>query len=108
MGAPIKRRLFVIVPAIAVIAIFSGLRLTWLNSGGYSAAYFASRTEMTYAAGAVISIVAFTIFQTVNRPALGRIGALPAQMAPPPRLKSVVCRPPSTGSHVPLSPVRTR
>ncbi|MHB1096249.1 MAG: hypothetical protein ACYC3F_08740 [Gemmatimonadaceae bacterium] len=81
MGALIRRRLFVIVPAIAVLTMLAGLRLMWLNSGGNSAAYFASRTGMTYATGAVVSIVAFTIFLTVNRPALGRIGALQAQMA---------------------------
>ncbi|MHB1070178.1 MAG: hypothetical protein ACYC1W_10005 [Gemmatimonadaceae bacterium] len=81
MGALVKRRLFVIVPTIAVITMLAGLRLMWLNSGGYSAAYFASRTGMTYATGTVVSIVAFTIFLTVNRPALGRMGALQAQMA---------------------------
>ncbi len=81
MGALIKRRMFVIVPAIAVFTILAGLRLLWINSGGYSAAYFATRSGMTYATGAVVSIVGFGIFLTVNRPAIGRLGALQAQMA---------------------------
>lgn len=81
MGALIKRRLFVIVPAVAVITMLAGLRLLWLISHGYSAAFFSTRTGMTYATGTVVSIVAFTIFLTVNRPALDRIGTLQAQMA---------------------------
>lgn len=81
MGALIKRRLFVIVPAVAVITMLAGLRLLWLTSDGYSAAYLAGRSGMTYATGTVVSIVAFTIFLTVNRPALGRMGPLQEQMA---------------------------
>ncbi len=81
MGALVKRRLFVIVPTVAVITMLAGLRLLWLASHGYSAAYFASRSGMTYATGTVVSIVAFTIFLTVSRPALGRMGELQQQMA---------------------------
>ncbi len=81
MGALVKRRLFVIVPTIAVVTMLAGLRLLWLASDGYSAAYFSTQLGMTYATGAVISIVAFTIFLTVSRPALGKMGALQAQMA---------------------------
>jgi uncharacterized membrane protein len=81
MGALVKRRLFVIVPTVAVITMLAGLRLLWLVSQGYSAAYFSSRPGMTYATGTVASIAAFTIFLTVSRPALGRMGALQQQMA---------------------------
>lgn len=81
MGALVKRRLFVIVPTIAVVTMLAGLRLLWLISDGYSVAFFASRTGMTYATGTVVSIVAFTIFLTVNRPALGRMGLLQQQLA---------------------------
>ena len=81
MGALVKRRLFVIVPAIAVLTMLAGLRLLWLISDGYSAAFFASRPGMTYGTGTVVSIVAFTIFLTVNRPALGKMGPLQQQMA---------------------------
>lgn len=81
MGALVKRRLFVIVPTVAVLTMLAGLRLLWLISDGYSAAYFASRSGMTYAIGTVASVVAFTIFMTVNRPALGKMGPLQQQMA---------------------------
>jgi uncharacterized membrane protein len=81
MGALVKRRMFVIVPTVAVVTILAGLRLLWLISDGYSAAFFASRMGMTYATGALVSILAFAIFLTVNRPALGRMTTLQAQMA---------------------------
>jgi uncharacterized membrane protein len=81
MSALVKRRLFVIVPTVAVITMLAGLRLLWLVSHGYSAAYFSSRSGMTYATGTVVSIVAFTIFLTVNRPALGKMGPLQEQLA---------------------------
>lgn len=81
MAALMKRRMFVIVPTVAVFTILAGLRLLWINSGGFNAAYFATRMGMTYATGAVVSIVGFGIFLTVNRPALGKMGALQAQMA---------------------------
>lgn len=61
MGALVKRRLFVIVPTVAVITMLAGLRLLWLASDGSGAAYFSSRPGMTYATGTVVSIVAFTI-----------------------------------------------
>lgn len=81
MGALVKRRLFVIVPTAAVLTMLAGLRLLWLISDGYGASYFASRSGMTYAGGTVVSIVAYTIFLTVNRPALGKMGPLQQQMA---------------------------
>jgi uncharacterized membrane protein len=80
MGALVKRRLFVIVPTVAVLTMLAGLRLLWLISDGYSAAYFSTRTGMTYATGTFTAIAAFTIFLTVSRPALGKMGALQQQM----------------------------
>lgn len=84
MGALVKRRLFVIVPTVAVITMLAGLRLLWLISDGYSAAFFSSRSGMTYTTGTVASIVAFTIFLTVSRPAIGKMGQLQLQMAQAP------------------------
>ena len=81
MGALVKRRLFVIVPTVAVITMLAGLRLLWLISDGYTAAYFSGRMGMTYLLGTIASITGFTIFLTVSRPALGRMGALQQQMA---------------------------
>jgi uncharacterized membrane protein len=81
MGALVKRRLFVIVPTVAVITMLAGLRLLWRISDGYSAAYFSTSSGMTYLIGTIASITGFTVFLTVSRPALGTMGALQVQMA---------------------------
>ncbi|MDP1890712.1 MAG: hypothetical protein Q8K55_07425 [Gemmatimonadaceae bacterium] len=81
MGALVKRRLFVIVPTVAVITMLAGLRLLWRISDGYSAAYFATSAGMTYFIGTIVSITGFAIFLTVSRPALGKMGTLQQQMA---------------------------
>jgi uncharacterized membrane protein len=81
MGALVKRRLFVIVPTVAVVTMLAGLRLLWLISDGYRATFFSGRVGMTYLIGTIASLTAFTVFLTVSRPALGRMGALQQQMA---------------------------
>ncbi|MHB8838687.1 MAG: hypothetical protein ACYC7F_07015 [Gemmatimonadaceae bacterium] len=81
MGALVKRRLFVIVPTVAVLTILAGLRLLWLASSGLGAAYWTTRSGMTYAIGAVCGIAAFTVFLTVSRPALGQMGQLQQQLS---------------------------
>ncbi len=82
MSALVKRRLFVIVPTVAVLTILAGLRLLWLASSGFSAAYWTTtRSGMTYAIGAVCGIAAFTVFLTVSRPALGQMGQLQQQLS---------------------------
>ena len=84
MGALVKRRLFVIVPTVAVITMLAGLRMMWIASGGYSEAYFTSRTGATYGIGAVCAIAAFTVFMLINHPAIGRMGQLQQQIAQAP------------------------
>jgi len=84
MGALVKRRLFVIIPTIAVITMLAGLRLLWLTSSGFDASYFMSRGGATYVIGAVAALAAFAIFMTVNHPAIGRMGMLQQQMAQTP------------------------
>jgi len=84
MGALVKRRLFTIVPTVAVIMMLAGLRLMWLTSGGFSAAYFSGRGGQAYAAGAIFAIVGFTIFLTVNHPAIGKMMKLGQQIAQAP------------------------
>lgn len=84
MGALVKRRLFVIIPTIAVITMLAGLRLLWLMSDGFSASYLASRSGATYVIGTVAALAAFTIFMMVNHPAIGRMGMLQQQMGQTP------------------------
>jgi uncharacterized membrane protein len=84
MGALVKRKLFTIIPIVAVITMLAGLRLMWLTSKGFSAVYFASRSGTTYAAGALCALIAFTIFMSVNHPAIGRMMQLGQQIAQAP------------------------
>ena len=81
MGALIKRRLFVVIPTVAVITMLAGLRMMWITSSGFSLSYFALRGGMTYLVGSILSLAAFTIFLTVNHPAIGRVIQLGQQMA---------------------------
>lgn len=84
MGALVKRRLFVVVPTVAVITMLAGFRLLWLNSTGFSASYFASMSGRSYAVGSVLALAGFTLFMMVNRPAIGRIVQLAQQIAQTP------------------------
>jgi uncharacterized membrane protein len=81
MGALVKRKLFTIIPAVAVITMLAGLRMMWLNSTGFSASYFAATGGRTYVAGAVLALAAFTLFMIVNHPAIGRMMQLGQQVA---------------------------
>ena len=84
MGALVKRKLFTIVPIVAVVTMLAGLRLMWLTSKGFSARYFSSALGQTYIVGATFALATFTLFMTVNYPAIGRMVALGQQIAAAP------------------------
>src|SRR5262245_3589663 len=68
MGALQQRRLFTILPIVALLTILSGLRLIWIASAGFSASYFGTRTGMTFAIGGAAAILAFVLSLVVSRP----------------------------------------
>ena len=76
-----RRRLFTVLPIIAVLTILSGLRLMWLTSGGFSNAYFATPRGTTFAASGAAAIVAFLLSLLVGRPAAVRASALGPALA---------------------------
>lgn len=80
MGALQRRRMFVILPLAALLTILSGLRLMWITSAGFSAAYFATGRGATYAAAAVAAVIAFLLGAFVMRPAGARAAALGAAL----------------------------
>ncbi len=85
-GAPViqglqQRKLFVLLPIVAILTILSGARLMQISSGGFSAAYFAAGPGKAFAFGAVCGILAFLIGLTLVRPAGERMAALSAQLA---------------------------
>jgi uncharacterized membrane protein len=75
------RKLFTVLPIIALLTVLSGFRLMWLTSGGFPAAYFASTRGATYAAGGVAALIAFLLGVLVVRPAAVRTGQLAERVA---------------------------
>jgi uncharacterized membrane protein len=76
-----KRRLFVVLPIVALLTIASGSRLFMIDSAGFSDAYFATNVGRAYEAGGVAAIVAFLISMLVSRPAFVRAGKLGASLS---------------------------
>ena len=76
-----KRRLFIVLPTVALLTIASGLRLLMIDSAGFSGSYFATNAGRTYVAGAVGAILAFLISMLVSRPAFVHVGKLGASLA---------------------------
>jgi uncharacterized membrane protein len=76
-----KRRLFTLLPIVALLTILSGIRLLWIASVGFSDAYFSTSTGRTFAASGVGAIVAFLLSVLVSRPGFVRVGRLGATLA---------------------------
>lgn len=76
-----KRRLFTVLPIIALLTILSGLRLMWITSAGFSSAYLNSSTGRTLIVGGAAAIVAFVLSLLVARPAAVRSASLGASLA---------------------------
>lgn len=79
MGALQRRRLFIVLPTVAVLTVLSGIRLMQLTSDGFSAAYFNSGSGRVFAWGGTFAIIAFVFGMTVARPAGMKLGRLSAQ-----------------------------
>ena len=76
-----RRKLFVVLPTVALLTILSGLRLMQLMSNDFSAAYFATGRGMTFATGAGAALLAFLLGLGVAMPAQKRMGVLGASLA---------------------------
>ena len=76
-----KRRLFTILPIVALLTIASGVRLLSIASAGFSGAYFGTSTGRTFAASALAATVAFLLSLLVSRPGFVRVGRLSASLA---------------------------
>jgi uncharacterized membrane protein len=79
-----QRRLFNVLPIVALLTIASGLRLMWITSAGFAPAYFASGTGRTLAWGGAAAIVGFVLSVLVARPATVRAMKLSASLAAAP------------------------
>lgn len=69
MGAIQRRRIFMVLPIVALLTLLSGVRLMQITSDGFSASYFASPSGRVIAWGGTFAIAAFVIGLLVARPA---------------------------------------
>jgi uncharacterized membrane protein len=76
-----KRRLFILLPIVALLTILSGVRLLWIVSVGFSDAYLSTPTGRTFSAGAGAAIVGFLLSLLVVRPGFLKVGRLGATLA---------------------------
>lgn len=68
-----KRRLFTVLPIVAVITMLSGIRLMQIVSGGFAAGYFRTGPGHTFAISGVFAILAFLIGVLISRPGAMRL-----------------------------------
>lgn len=81
MAALQQRKLYTALPVAAMLTILSGVRLMWIMSAGFSAAYFATPMGHTFAAAGLAGIAAFVLALSVARPAAMQMGKLGAMLA---------------------------
>ncbi|HTE45531.1 MAG TPA: hypothetical protein VK636_09830 [Gemmatimonadaceae bacterium] len=76
-----QRRLFTVLPSVALLTIASGLRLLWIASAGFAPSYFGSATGRTFACSGGAAIGAFLLSALVARPTSIRAGRLGSSLA---------------------------
>ena len=80
MGALQQRRLFTVLPVVALLTIISGARLLHIVSAGFAPAYFSSRTGQTLTWSGIAAVFAFLLSVIVARPAALRSARLSASL----------------------------
>jgi uncharacterized membrane protein len=81
MGSMRRRHLYVVMPTVALLTILSGVRLMWMTSGGFPAAYFATGPGAIYGWSGAAAIVAFMVGVFVQRPTGMRMGEIQQALA---------------------------
>lgn len=76
-----KRKMLVVLPALAIITILAGLRLMMVVSANNGPGYFQSRMGQTFGAGAVLAIIATVLGFGIVRPSMDKVGKLGAERA---------------------------
>ena len=89
MGALQQRRLFTVLPVVAVLTMLSGARLLHIVSGGFTPAFFDSRTGQAFLWSGVAAVGTFLLSMLVARPAAVRAGQLGASLATMPQAERV-------------------
>lgn len=81
MGRMARRGYFTALAIVGLVTILTGLRLLWIVSDGFSAAYFARATGQAYGIGAAAAILGYLLAMFVSRPTAARTAALAPQRA---------------------------
>jgi uncharacterized membrane protein len=76
-----RRKLFTVLPVMAILTLLTGLRLLWIVSGGFAPSYFSSPSGATFAIGGALAIIGFLFGMFFLRPGQMKMGQLTAQMA---------------------------
>jgi uncharacterized membrane protein len=76
-----KRRLFIILPTVALLTIASGIRLLWIASAGFDDSYLSTSTGRAFSVGGGAAILAFLLSILVSRPGFVKVGKLGASLA---------------------------
>lgn len=79
-----QRRLFTVLPLVAVMTMVTGLRLMWITSAGFSPQYFASASGRAFAIAGAASVVAFLVSLLISRPSAMRAGQLEREISSAP------------------------
>ncbi|HEU4628313.1 MAG TPA: hypothetical protein VFS08_01160 [Gemmatimonadaceae bacterium] len=80
MGGLQRRGLFIALPVAGLLTIASGLRLMWITSGGFDAAYFASPGGQAFALAGAAAVLGFLVGLLAARPAAARAGRLGSEL----------------------------
>ena len=76
-----QRRLFVVLPTVAILTMLSGIRLLMIASAGFSDSYLSTNTGRAFSVGAGAAIIAFLISMFVSRPAFVHAAKLGASLS---------------------------
>ena len=80
MGELQRRRLFTVLPTVAVLTILSGIRMIWISSNGFEGHYFHTMFGHLITVGGGLGIVGFVFAMFYVRPASVKMGMLAAQL----------------------------
>lgn len=88
-GAPVmanvaRTKLFLWLPAIAVLTMLAGVRLMQLTAHGSASTYFATGPGRGYVTGALCALIGFCVAMIIARPSMRKAGMLMASKASAP------------------------
>ena len=73
-----KRKLFTVLPVVAILTMLSGVRLMQIVSGGFAGSYFSTPMGRMYTIAAALAILGFLIGIIISRPSAVKLAKLQA------------------------------